>query len=241
MDGLPLKRTHFVWDGSRLFQEIHSDGRYTYIYTDPDIYEPLAQVHTWINENRESSQQTHYFHCDQIDIPREITDKNGNLLWFFNYTGWGRLKKDERVYKDAHQPIRLQNQYYDEETGLHYNLMRYYEPEAGRFVNQDPIGLWGGENLYQFAPNATMWLDPLGWKGVTVSKASKGSAFDFILKLDSAVYPETAQHIKDAIASGKPSVVIIDRKGAAGRKKEALSDIPDNAKIKFEIVKIIER
>ncbi len=65
----------------------------------------------------------------------------------------GRLKKDEHVYKDAHQPFRLQNQYYDEETGLYYNLMRYYEPDAGRFVNQDPIGLWGGENLYQFAPN----------------------------------------------------------------------------------------
>lgn len=89
-------------------------------------------------------------------------------------------------------------------------------------MNQDPIGLWGGENLYQFAPNATMWLDPLGWKGVTVLKASKGFAFDFILKLDSSVYPETAQHIKDAIASGKPSVVTIDRKGAAGRRKEAL-------------------
>lgn len=67
-----------------------------------------------------------------------------------------------------------------------------------------------------------MWLDPLGWKGVTVLKASKGFAFDFILKLDSSVYPETAQHIKDAIASGKPSVVTIDRKGAAGRRKEAL-------------------
>ncbi|WP_363166050.1 RHS repeat-associated core domain-containing protein [Veillonella sp.] len=38
---------------------------------------------------------------------------------------------------------RRQNQYYDEETGLHYNLRRYYKPEAGRFVNQDPIGLWG--------------------------------------------------------------------------------------------------
>ena len=100
--------------------------------------------------------------------------------------------------------------------------MRYYEPEVGRFVNQDPIGLLGGENLYAFALNATMWLDPLGWKGVTVSKASKGSAFDFILKLDSSVYPETAQHIKDAIASGKPSVVTIDRKDAAGRRKESL-------------------
>ncbi|MBS7041462.1 RHS domain-containing protein [Veillonella sp.] len=46
-----------------------------------------------MNECGESRQQTHYFHCDQIGIPREITDKNGNLLWYFNYTGWGRLKK----------------------------------------------------------------------------------------------------------------------------------------------------
>ena len=212
-----------------------------------------------------------------------MTDKEGNLFWYVEYTIWARLKEATKVTDSAHQPFRLQNQYADRETGLHYNLMRYYEPEAGRFVNQDPIGLWGEENLYQFAPNATMWLDPLGWKGVTVSKASKGSAFDFILKLDSSVYLETAQHIKDAIASGKPSVVTIDRKGAAGRRKEvlkatkcakgtdrdewpmsmfkeggkgasirkispsdnrgagssighALSDIPDNAKIKFEIV-----
>jgi len=56
----------------------------------------------------------------------------------------------------------LQNQYFDEETGLHYNLMRYYEPEVGRFVNQDPIGLEGGLNVYQFAPNAQDWVDPLG-------------------------------------------------------------------------------
>ena len=40
--------------------------------------------------------------------------------------------------------------------------MRYYEPEAGRFVNQDPIRLWGGENIYQFAPNMQSWIDPLG-------------------------------------------------------------------------------
>lgn len=56
----------------------------------------------------------------------------------------------------------MQNQYYNEETGLHYNLMRYYESEAGRFVNQDPIGLLGGSNLYQFALNVQDWIDPLG-------------------------------------------------------------------------------
>ncbi|MFS9089771.1 RHS repeat-associated core domain-containing protein [Streptococcus infantis] len=48
----------------------------------------------------------------------------------------------------AYQPFRLQNQYCDRETGLHYNFFRYYKPEAGRFVNQDPIGPSGGDNLY---------------------------------------------------------------------------------------------
>ncbi|MFX2575393.1 RHS repeat-associated core domain-containing protein, partial [Serratia marcescens] len=46
--------------------------------------------------------------------------------------------------------------------GLHYNLFRYYEPEVGRFTTQDPIGLEGGLNLYQYAPNPLNWIDPLG-------------------------------------------------------------------------------
>ena len=91
-----------------------------------------------------------------------MTDIRGNVLWFGEYTSWNRLKKDERVYKNAHQPFRLQNQYADRETGLHYNFFRYYEPDAGRFVNQDLIGLSGGENLYAFALNIQGWVDPLG-------------------------------------------------------------------------------
>ena len=158
-------QTRFVWDGSHLLQEIHSDGRYTYIYTDQDSYEPLAQVRDWTTKDGESRQQTRYFHCDQIGIPREMTDKDGNLLWFGNYTGWGRLKEETKVTDSAYQPFRLQNQYADRETGLHYNFFRYYEPDAGRFVNQDPIGLMGGENLYWFAPNAQDWVDPLGESG----------------------------------------------------------------------------
>ena len=160
-DGLE-EETGFVWDGSHLLQEVHSDGRYTYIYTDPGSYEPLAQVRDWTTEDGESRQQTHYFHCDQIGIPREMTDKDGNLLWFGNYTGWGRLKEETQVTDSAYQPFRLQNQYADRETGLHYNFFRYYEPDAGRFVNQDPIGLMGGVNFYQFAPNTQSWIDPSG-------------------------------------------------------------------------------
>ena len=155
-------QTRFVWDGSHLLQEQNSDGRYTYIYTDPDSYEPLAQVRDCTTEDGESRQQTRYFHCDQIGIPREMTDKDGNLLWFGNYTGWGRLKEETKVTDSAYQPFRLQNQYADRETGLHYNFFRYYEPDAGRFVNQDPIRLMGGENLYRFAPNTGSWIDPSG-------------------------------------------------------------------------------
>ncbi|WP_210398320.1 RHS repeat-associated core domain-containing protein, partial [Neisseria sp. HMSC071A01] len=160
-DGLE-EETRFVWDGSHLLQEVHPDGRYTYIYTDPDSYEPLAQVHNRTNEEGESKQETHYFHCDQVGIPREMTDKDGNLVWFGDYYGWGKLKSETNVTDSAYQPFRLQNQYADRETGLHYNFFRYYEPDAGRFVNQDPIGLMGGENFYAFAPNAQVWVDPLG-------------------------------------------------------------------------------
>ena len=170
------KRTHFVWDGSRLLQEYTYKGSYTYIYTDQDSYEPLAQV---FDNAKDSKQYLAYFHNDQVGIPREMTDIHGNLLWYGEYTAWGRLKKDERVYKNAHQPFRLQNQYFDEETGLHYNFFRYYEPDSGRFINQDPIRLIGGDNLYFFSPNTQDWYDPLGlWRrnayvGRTPSKVSK--------------------------------------------------------------------
>jgi RHS repeat-associated protein len=60
------------------------------------------------------------------------------------------------------QPFRFQGQQFDEETGLHYNRHRYYDPGIGRFVSQDPIGLRGGSNLFAYAPNPLGWVDPFG-------------------------------------------------------------------------------
>ena len=94
--------------------------------------------------------------------PREMTDKGGNLPWFGIYTGWDRLKEETKVTDSAYQPFRLQNQYADRETGPHDIFFRYYEPDAGWFVSQDPIGLWGGDNLYRFSSNIQIWIDPLG-------------------------------------------------------------------------------
>ena len=91
------EETGFVWN-----------GRYTYIYTDSDGYAVLAQVRDWTTEDGESRQQTHYFHCDKIGIPREMTDKDGNLLWYGEYTAWGRLKEESKVTDSVYQPFRLQ-------------------------------------------------------------------------------------------------------------------------------------
>jgi len=71
---------------------------------------------------------------------------------------WQEQDKDDR----PSQPLRFQGQYFDEETGLHYNRFRYYDPDCGRFISQDPIGLYGGNNLYQYAPNPVDWIDPEG-------------------------------------------------------------------------------
>ncbi|MBP4047330.1 RHS repeat-associated core domain-containing protein, partial [Chromobacterium violaceum] len=59
-------------------------------------------------------------------------------------------------------PFRFQGQYHDDESGLHYNRHRYYDPEIGRFISRDPIGLMGGINIHSYAPNPTEWIDPLG-------------------------------------------------------------------------------
>ena len=135
--------------GRQPFATGSTPGQQVYLYLHRSRQlRTLAQIHNRINEDGESHQQTHYFQCDQIGIPREMIDKDGNLLWYCEYTAWGRLKEETKVTDSAYQPFRLQNQYADRETGLHYNFFRYYKPDAGRFVNQNPIGLWGGFNFF---------------------------------------------------------------------------------------------
>jgi RHS repeat-associated protein len=76
------------------------------------------------------------------------------------------------------QPFRFQGQQYDEETGLHYNRFRYYDPGVGRFVSQDPIGLSGGFNLFQYGNNPISWLDPFGLAGATIDATGKAVSLD---------------------------------------------------------------
>lgn len=77
------------------------------------------------------------------------------------YGKWGNLSGEENpAYLE--QVIRLPGQQYNEESGLYYNRHRYYNPEQGRYITQDPIGLMGGWNLYQYPLNPISRSDPLG-------------------------------------------------------------------------------
>ena len=93
-----------------------------------------------------------------------MTDSQGKVIWLGRYDAWGGLHYDRHLAQQnqGHQPFRLQNQYLDQETGLHYNFLRYYEPITGRFITQDPIGLAGGNNLYRFEGTVQNQIDPLG-------------------------------------------------------------------------------
>ena len=97
------------------------------------------------------------------------------------------------------------DQYADRETGLHYNFFRYYEPDAGRFVNQNLIGLDGGDNLYLFAFNSHIWVDALGLPKAPWRKGSFNSWFDSANVADIRKVmadPNTKNAIPNALRNG---------------------------------------
>lgn len=126
-----------------------------YTYYTPEI-DPLNQEPT---PQEYLPDSLAYFHLDHLGTPIEMTDRTGKTVWEATYKAWGEV---ESVSGSLKQPFRFQGQYFDEESGLHYNRFRYYDPSSGRFVSQDPIGLLGGFNLYGYAPNPVDWIDSLG-------------------------------------------------------------------------------
>jgi RHS repeat-associated protein len=111
-----------------------------------------------------------YYNCDHIGSPRELANETGQIEWIARFAAWGRTLNSGRyaaingIGQGLAQPLGFQGQYDDVETGLSYNRYRYYDPDAGRFLTQDPIGLLGGLNSYAYAPNPLGWSDPLGLK-----------------------------------------------------------------------------
>ncbi|MCF4997662.1 type IV secretion protein Rhs, partial [Pseudomonas syringae] len=95
--------------------------------------------------------------------PQELTDYSGDVVWSAKYSAYGKVTElTHGGGEQLEQPLRFQGQYFDAESGLHYNRHRYYDPEVGRYLTPDPVKLAGGLNQYQYTPNPTGWVDPLG-------------------------------------------------------------------------------
>ncbi|EFH9257048.1 hypothetical protein GCY80_24315 [Escherichia coli] len=107
------------------------------------------------------ARKIHLYHCDHRGLPLALISTEGATAWCAEYDEWGNLLNEENPHQ-LQQLIRLPGQQYDEESGLYYNRHRYYDPLQGRYITQDPIGLKGGWNFYQYPLNPVQYIDPLG-------------------------------------------------------------------------------
>ncbi len=136
----------------RLLQETTADGAVLrqYLYTD------LGELFAIVDEHG----HIYFVHSDHLGAPRLLTSESGEVVWSAKRTPFG---KTEVTFAAVDFPIRLPGQYYDKETGLHYNQQRYYDPDTGQYLRPDPLGVAGGYHLYSYTNhNPTTYVDPEG-------------------------------------------------------------------------------
>jgi len=138
------------------------------------------QMAAQLDNTPEPDRKVHLYHCDHRGLPLALINTESAIVWQAEYDEWGNLL-NEASPEGLEQLIRLPGQQYDEESGLHYNRHRYYDPLQGRYITQDPIGLAGGWHLYQYPMNPVQWVDPLGLDLTPAQKDSiKTAAQDWV-------------------------------------------------------------
>ena len=104
--------------------------------------------------------ETYYFHNDQLGTPQTVTDNTKQVVWEGEYAPFGKVAE---TVSTVEQNIRFPGQYYDQESGLHYNYFRTYNPNTGRFIQSDPVGLIGGLSTYGYGlQSPVVNTDPKG-------------------------------------------------------------------------------
>lgn len=135
----------------KLITETNSSGQtlVEYVYLGD---QPLAMIRP--------TEQAYCYHNDHLGTPRVLTNSTGAVAWKALYAPFGKVTITASTVENN---LRFPGQYYDTETGLHYNWNRYYDPKTGRYITPDPIGLEGGINLYPYVGNNSVnKIDPLG-------------------------------------------------------------------------------
>ncbi|MDS1855218.1 RHS repeat-associated core domain-containing protein, partial [Vibrio vulnificus] len=150
-------------DGS-VIQEIE------YLY-EPETFRPLAQV----THKADQASQLHYIVTDHAGTPQELCSENGDVVWQGEQALWGHYQQKNALpnhgfRENAHNDelycdLRYQGQIEDRESGLYYNVNRYYDADSGQYLSPDPIGFAGGLRPQAYVFNPLDWVDPLGLAG----------------------------------------------------------------------------
>ncbi|GAB2722943.1 hypothetical protein GCM10010442_50280 [Kitasatospora kifunensis] len=165
-DGVSVvEQTEFTWDGSTLVeQSTHAPGLPgPHIITwDHDHGRPVTQTEQISAPDTQDGIDRRFFAIvtDLIGTPTELIDEYGESAWRSRASLWGATTwpKNSTTYT----PLRFPGQYFDPETRLHYNLNRFYDPEAARYVSPDPLGLRPAPDNHAYVSNPLVSTDPLG-------------------------------------------------------------------------------
>ncbi|MFI0716434.1 DUF6531 domain-containing protein [Streptomyces inhibens] len=156
----------FTWEGAKLIEQFSTDddgSRRTVTWDwEPGSWRPLSQTErTWATDadNAHSDVDERFFAIvtDLADTPSELVTTDGRVVWTAEEDLWGAGRGAQRAC-----PLGRPGQYHDDETGLEYNLYRYYDPATGRYLSTDPLGVQAGPNPHAYVPNPLYWIDPLG-------------------------------------------------------------------------------
>jgi RHS repeat-associated protein len=156
------QRFEFYWDTDRLAAEISADGRLRiYVYSDAFAMVPMMFIDYDSIDADPRTGKRHFIFCDHISTPVRVEDDSGAVVWKANVEPYGQCEVSED--SQLRFALRFPGHYFDEETGLHYNRFRSYDPVLGRYLQPDPLGVEAGTNLYAYArSNPLKWVDLRG-------------------------------------------------------------------------------
>ncbi|MFI9785490.1 RHS repeat-associated core domain-containing protein [Kitasatospora sp. NPDC051984] len=164
-----LDETLFTWANERLVEQVRTradrPGRHVTAWewtltgqrplTQTDWLLPAADA-----PQHEIDRRFHAIVTDLVGSPTELVDEHGAVAWQQRTTLWGRPLPG--AIENVGCPLRFPGQYHDAETGLHYNVFRYYDPATAHYLSPDPLGLAGGANPYGYVNDPRRISDPLG-------------------------------------------------------------------------------
>ncbi|AWI31456.1 putative T7SS-secreted protein [Streptomyces tirandamycinicus] len=161
-----VEEIRFTWDGLTMCEQTthQPDAPHSVTLTwDHRDVVPLTQTERLLTaDDRQEEIDRRFFAIatDLVGTPTELIDESGDLAWRSRSTLWGTTAwaRDSSAYT----PLRFPGQYYDPETGLHYNCFRHYDPETGRYASPDPLGLAPAPNPVGYVDNPYTTCDPLG-------------------------------------------------------------------------------